>query len=310
MTIALLAHLAGERGEWGPHLIIVPTSVLVNWEMEFKRWLPGFKIVCYYGNAKERKLKRSGWNTANAVHVVITSYKLAVADQHVFRRRQWHYLILDEAQYIKNFRSQRWQTLINLKTKRRLLLSGTPLQNSLMELWSLMHFLMPRMFASQKEFQEWFSDPVNQMLDGSIELSESEQQRIIPRLHKVLRPFLLRRLKKDVAEQLPEKHEHVIACRLSRRQRRLYEDVLASSDAKRSMNSGNYLSLMNLLMQLRKVCNHPDLFAGRPVRSPFFMQPIRLRVPALLTHALDHDPFRHSSPQLIAFISFLHYSKV
>ncbi|XP_042369564.1 helicase SRCAP-like, partial [Plectropomus leopardus] len=112
-TIALLAHLACEKGNWGPHLIIVPTSVMLNWEMELKRWCPGFKILTYFGSQKERKLKRQGWTKPNAFHVCITSYKLVLQDHQAFRRKSWRYLILDEAQNIKNFKSQRWQSLLN-----------------------------------------------------------------------------------------------------------------------------------------------------------------------------------------------------
>ena len=92
-TISLLAYLACEKGIWGSHLVIVPTSVILNWEMEFKKFLPGFKILTYYGNQKERKEKRVGWNMENAFNVCITSYTLVLADQHIFRRKPWHYMM-------------------------------------------------------------------------------------------------------------------------------------------------------------------------------------------------------------------------
>ncbi|KAM6394731.1 LOW QUALITY PROTEIN: helicase SRCAP [Rhynochetos jubatus] len=286
-TISLLAHLACEKGSWGPHLIIVPTSVMLNWEMELKRWCPSFKILTYYGAQKERRLKRQGWTKPNAFHVCVTSYKLVLQDHQAFRRKNWKYLILDEAQNIKNFKSQRWQSLLNFNSQRRLLLTGTPLQNSLMELWSLMHFLMPRVFQSHREFKEWFSNPLTGMIEGSQEYNES----LVKRLHKVLRPFLLRRLKVDVEKQMPKKYEHVLRCRLSKRQRYLYDDFMGQASTKATLASGHFLSVINVLMQLRKVCNHPDLFEPRPVHSPFVTPGVCLRAPALALRALEPGPF-------------------
>ncbi|KAL5108649.1 Helicase domino [Taenia crassiceps] len=290
-TIALLAYLACELGIWGPHLIVVPNSVILNWEVEFKKWCPGFKILTYFGSAKERKAKRKGWTKTNAFHVCITSYRLAIQDSSAFKRKKWKYLILDEAQNIKNFKSQRWQTLLTFNSQRRLLLTGTPLQNSLMELWSLMHFLMPNIFQSHREFQEWFASPLTGMIEGNSEYNEQ----LVMRLHKVLRPFLLRRLKEDVERQMPKKYEHVILCRLSKRQRYLYDDFMSLSTTKDTLASGQFLSVMNILMQLRKVCNHPNLFEPRPITSPFRIADgeVRLEVPRLVAQA--------SQPLLVAF---------
>uniref|UniRef100_A0A8C6LST3 Snf2-related CREBBP activator protein n=1 Tax=Nothobranchius furzeri TaxID=105023 RepID=A0A8C6LST3_NOTFU len=292
-TIALLAHLACEKGNWGPHLIIVPTSVMLNWEMELKRWCPGFKILTYFGSQKERKLKRQGWTKPNAFHVCITSYKLVLQDHQAFRRKSWRYLILDEAQNIKNFKSQRWQSLLNFNSHRRLLLTGTPLQNSLMELWSLMHFLMPHVFQSHREFKEWFSNPLTGMIEGSQEYNEG----LVKRLHKVLRPFLLRRIKADVEKQMPKKYEHVVRCRLSKRQRFLYDDFMAQASTRETLASGHFMSVINILMQLRKVCNHPNLFDPRPIQSPFITQPIIFRTASLVQDALDVPPLKVGSKE-------------
>ncbi|KAL0041297.1 hypothetical protein WJX77_011458 [Trebouxia sp. C0004] len=283
MTIALLAHLACEKGDWGPHLIVVPTSVMLNWEMEFKKWCPAFKLLTYFGSAKERKTKRHGWSKPNAFHICITSYTLVLQDAKMFRRKKWKYLILDEAHMIKNWKSQRWQTLLNFNSKRRLLITGTPLQNDLMELWSLMHFLMPQIFASHAQFKDWFNNPLVGMVEGQQEVNKG----IVERLHSVLRPFLLRRLKCDVEKQLPQKKEHVIRCRLSKRQRTLYEDYMASSDTSATLASSNFLGIINVLMQLRKVCNHPDLFEGRPIVSSFDMWGLPFHMPSLALHALS-----------------------
>ncbi|KAG8156732.1 hypothetical protein KVR01_013337 [Diaporthe batatas] len=276
-TIALLAHLACTHEVWGPHLVIVPTSVMLNWEMEFKKWCPGFKILTYYGNQDERKRKRQGWTNDDFWNVCITSYQIVLQDAQVFRRRRWHYMILDEAHNIKNFRSQRWQTLLGFNTHSRLLLTGTPLQNNLTELWSLLFFLMPSEngvggFADLKEFHDWFARPESQILEHGREQMDEEARAIISKLHKVLRPYLLRRLKADVEKQMPAKIEHVEFCRLSKRQRELYDGFLARSETRDTLSSGNYLSIINCLMQLRKVCNHPDLFVDRPIMTSFRME--------------------------------------
>lgn len=278
-TIALLAHLAVEHEVWGPHLVVVPTSVILNWEMEFKKWCPGFKIMTYYGNQEERRQKRKGWMDDTSWNVLITSYQLVLQDQQVLKRRAWHYMILDEAHNIKNFRSQRWQALLTFRTRARLLLTGTPLQNNLTELWSLLFFLMPsdgddegiEGFADLRNFSEWFRRPVEQILEHGRETMDDEAKRVVTKLHTVLRPYILRRLKADVEKQMPAKYEHVVYCRLSKRQRYLYDGFMSRAQTKETLASGNYLSIINCLMQLRKVCNHPDLFETRPISTSFAM---------------------------------------
>ncbi|KAJ5895533.1 hypothetical protein N7495_007224 [Penicillium taxi] len=279
-TIALLAHLAVDHGVWGPHLVVVPTSVILNWEMEFKKWCPGFKIMTYYGNQEERKIKRKGWTDDNSWNVLITSYQLALQDQISLKRRSWHYMVLDEAHNIKNFRSQRWQALLTFRTRARLLLTGTPLQNNLTELWSLLFFLMPtdgegnngiEGFADLRDFSEWFRRPVEQILEHGRETMDDEAKKVVTKLHTVLRPYILRRLKADVEKQMPGKYEHVVYCRLSKRQRYLYDGFMSMAQTKETLASGNFLSIIHCLMQLRKVCNHPDLFETRPISTSFAM---------------------------------------
>ncbi|KAJ7503144.1 SNF2 family N-terminal domain-containing protein [Mycena galericulata] len=271
-TISLLAHLACDRGIWGPHLIIVPTSVLLNWEMEFKKFLPGFRILSYHGSTKRRKELRQGWNEKHHFNVCITSYTLASRDAVIFKRKPWYYMILDEAHMIKNFRSQRWSTLLSFRSFRRLLLTGTPLQNNLTELWALLQFLMSGQdFANLKEFGEWFSTPLEKAIEAGSALDEDTKQRV-SKLHQVLRPHLLRRLKRDVEKELPSKYEHLVLCPLSKRQRFLYDEFMSRAHTRDALQSGVYQKIANILMQLRKVCNHPDLFEVRPIVTSFAME--------------------------------------
>lgn len=123
--ISLFAHLAEYENNWGPHLIVVPSSLIINWEIELRRWLPSFKLIVYYGN--DRKEKRKGWSKFNSFHICITSYHLILNDIPIFKRRTWEYLILDEAQYIKNFKSKKFSTLLQIRTNYKILLTGTPL---------------------------------------------------------------------------------------------------------------------------------------------------------------------------------------
>jgi helicase SWR1 len=278
-TISLLAYIAVYRNIWGPHLVVVPTSVMLNWEMEFRKFLPGFKILTYYGDINERKRKRMGWrNTGKDMYnVVITSYQLILQDAAAFKMRPWHYLVLDEAHNIKNFKSQRWQTMLTLRTQRRLLLTGTPLQNNIDELWSLLYFLMPAGFAGEgriaslEEFTLALKDPTKQILDQGRQKLDAEAQKVVSRLHEVLRPYLLRRLKAEVEKQMPGKYEHVVYCKLSKRQRQLYDGFMGRASTREILSSGNYMSIINCLMSLRKVCNHPDLFETRAIVTSMAM---------------------------------------
>ncbi|KAG6816590.1 hypothetical protein H0H87_004816 [Tephrocybe sp. NHM501043] len=251
---------------------VVPTSVLLNWEMEFKKFLPGFKVLSYHGSQKRRKELRQGWNDRHHFNVCITSYTLASRDAHIFKRKAWYYLILDEAHMIKNFKSQRWNILLMFRSFRRLLLTGTPLQNNLTELWALLQFLMSGSnFATLKDFGEWFSNPVEKAIEMGNADDDDTMQRVT-KLHTVLRPYLLRRLKRDVEKELPSKYEHLVMCPLSKRQRFLYDEFMARAHTREALQSGVYQKIANILMQLRKVCNHPDLFEVRPIVTSFVME--------------------------------------
>ena len=268
-TIALFARLATEHNLWGPHLIIVPASVVLNWDLEFKRWLPAFKVVTYHGDFVVRKKKRAGWGNLTMVNVVITSYSTAVTDIALLKRRKWLSLVLDEAHNVKNASSKRWNSLLLLKAHRRIFLTGTPLQNNVMELWSLLHFLMPGLFRSAEGFREWFFKPLKstQIFPGKEEQHSGLERSAILRLKTLIEPFILRRLKKTVNLNLPNKTEKIIVCSLSKRQRQLYEDFLNRGKTKRDLKSKKFLSVLNVFAKLRKVCNHPDLFEGKETKT-------------------------------------------
>jgi hypothetical protein len=209
----------------------------------------------------------------------------------MFRRKKWYYLILDEAHNIKNFKSKRWQIMLRFNAFRRLMLTGTPLQNNIIELWSLMHFLMPSLFASRREFTYWFNTP----LVNSIENSQKVNASLLERLHEIIRPFILRRLKKDVAQQLPPKREHIVACKMSKRQAHLYEEFISRSQINTQLSSGNYIGMMNALMQLRKICNHPDLVEPRPVITPVTFGSLFYQVPKLIVNVLQTSIWKNVS---------------
>ncbi|NWI17988.1 INO80 ATPase, partial [Crypturellus soui] len=279
-SIALLAHLAERENIWGPFLIISPASTLNNWHQEFARFVPKFKVLPYWGNPHDRKVIRKFWSqktlyTQDApFHVVITSYQLVVQDVKYFQRVKWQYMVLDEAQALKSSSSVRWKILLQFQCRNRLLLTGTPIQNTMAELWALLHFIMPTLFDSHEEFNEWFSKDIESHAENKSAIDENQ----LSRLHMILKPFMLRRIKKDVENELSDKIEILMYCQQTSRQKLLYQalknkisidDLLQSSMGTTQQAQTTTSSLMNLVMQFRKVCNHPELFERQETWSPF-----------------------------------------
>lgn len=305
-SIAFLGHVAENYGVWGPFLIISPASTLHNWQQEFQRFVPEFKVVPYWGSPAQRKILRQFWDQKDlhkkeaSFHVVITSYQLIVSDYKYFNRIKWHAMILDEAQAIKSTSSVRWKLLLQFNCRNRLLLSGTPIQNSMGELWALLHFIMPTLFDSHEEFNEWFSKDIENHAENKTGIDEKQ----ISRLHMILKPFMLRRIKKDVENELSDKIEIMVCCPLTTRQKFLYmalkkkiriEDLLkATGYMDGHTTDKNFTSnLMNLVMQFRKVCNHPELFERRDVKSPYALPPLEYHMPRLV---FDECRFHKSIP--------------
>ncbi|KAF4787962.1 DNA helicase INO80 [Turdus rufiventris] len=263
-SIALLAHLAERENIWGPFLIISPASTLNNWHQEFARFVPKFKVLPYWGNPHDRKVIRKFWSqktlyTQDApFHVVITSYQLVVQDVKYFQRVKWQYMVLDEAQALKSSSSVRWKILLQFQCRNRLLLTGTPIQNTMAELWALLHFIMPTLFDSHEEFNEWFSKDIESHAENKSAIDENQ----LSRLHMILKPFMLRRIKKDVENELSDKIEILMYCQQTSRQKLLYQalknkisidDLLQSSMGTTQQAQTTTSSLMNLVMQFRKV---------------------------------------------------------
>lgn len=278
-TVAYMAHLAGQEGIWGPHLVVVRTCKLLSWEVEFKRWCPGLKILLYLGNRRERRSKRRWWGEANSFHVCVTSYKLLMKDQSHFLKRRWRHLVLDEVQLIKNMTEKHWETVFALRSEQRILLINTPLQNTLKELWTMIHFLLPGITRPYSDF------PVKAGTDQN----QDYCHKLVIRLHRMIQPFILRRSKRDVEKQLPKKYEHILKCRLSNRQKSLYEDILTQPGAQEALKTGHFVSVLQVLMQLQRVCNHPELVVPRVTSSSYFFSSLEYNVPSLVLGAIQTD---------------------
>jgi ATP-dependent helicase STH1/SNF2 len=273
-SISLLTYVFEIKHNHGPFLVVVPLSTLSNWVNEFKKWAPDLVVVIYKGAPQARKDIFKHEMASFQFNVLLTTYEYIMKDKHILRKYDWQYIIVDEGHRMKNAQSKFAMTLGTMYTSRnRLLLTGTPLQNSLPELWALLNFLLPTIFESVDTFEQWFSKPFAQFSGSgeTNELSDEERMLIINRLHQVLRPFLLRRVKSSVLDQLPDKVERVLKCELSGWQKILYRRIQEGSalllesggdENGEAKGKTKYTSkgLSNVLMQLRKVCNHPYLF--------------------------------------------------
>lgn len=261
-TISLITYLVETKKNSGPYMIIVPLSTVGNWVRELDLWAPSLVKVVYRGDKQTRRSIQQNEMAGLGFNVLLTTYEFTVKDQHVLSPISWQYIIIDEGHRMKNADCKLAMTLgVKYRSRNRLLLTGTPLQNNLTELWALLNFLLPTIFSSADTFETWFKQPFESTtLGDTAELEEEETLLVINRLHQVLRPFLLRRLKTDVESQLPEKVEHVLHCDMSSWQRVIYRQVKARVGLATGSHNGGVKSFNNLLMQCKKICNHPYLF--------------------------------------------------
>ncbi len=264
-TLSLITYLIETKKVPGPYLVIVPLSTLTNWTIEFEKWAPSVRKIVYKGPPIQRKQYQARIK-AGDFQILLTTYEFIIKDRPLLSKIKWAHMIIDEGHRMKNAQSKLSSTIQQYyHTDYRLILTGTPLQNNLPELWALLNFVLPKIFNSVKSFDEWFNTPfANTGGQDKIDLSEEETLLIIRRLHKVLRPFLLRRLKKDVEKDLPDKVEKVVKCKMSALQSTLYTmaikyKTLIIGDSG-SKHSAAKMGLNNRIMQLRKICNHPFVF--------------------------------------------------
>ncbi|XP_069042665.1 chromodomain-helicase-DNA-binding protein 3 isoform X3 [Lepisosteus oculatus] len=273
-TIVFLYSLFKEGHTKGPFLVSAPLSTIINWEREFEMWAPDFYVVTYTGDKESRAIIRENEFSFedNAIkggkkafkmkreapvkfHVLLTSYELITIDQTALKSIDWACLVVDEAHRLKNNQSKFFRRLNDYKIDHKLLLTGTPLQNNLEELFHLLNFLTPDRFNNLEGFLEEFAD-----------ISKEDQ---IKKLHDLLGPHMLRRLKADVFKNMPAKTELIVRVELSPMQKKYYKYILTRNfEALNSKGGGNQVSLLNIMMDLKKCCNHPYLFPVASMEAP------------------------------------------
>ncbi|XP_022985070.1 ATP-dependent DNA helicase DDM1 [Cucurbita maxima] len=265
-TIGFLAHLKG-KGLDGPYLVIAPLSTLSNWINEILRFVPTVSAIIYHGNKKQREeIRRKSMPKTIGPNfpIVVTSYEIAMSDaKKVLRHYNWKYLVVDEGHRLKNSKCKLLKELKYITVENKLLLTGTPLQNNLAELWSLLNFILPDIFSSNEEFESWFDLSGKSHAEEQEETQENRKAQVVAKLHAILRPFLLRRMKSDVELMLPRKKEIILYATMTECQKNFQEHLINKTLESHlsEKGSGHVLKgkLNNLMVQLRKNCNHPDL---------------------------------------------------
>ncbi|KFZ24240.1 hypothetical protein V502_01276 [Pseudogymnoascus sp. VKM F-4520 (FW-2644)] len=246
-TISLIALLREKEKYLGPHLIVAPLSTLSNWVEEFQKWTPSVPVLLYHGDPAKREELRTTKITKHLENgrptskfpVVCTSYDIILRDKNYLSHINWEFIIIDEGHRLKNFNSQLFQELRKFTSATRLLISGTPLQNNLKELWSLLNFLLPTVFVDWEAFESWFDFSDLQDEEGTEEfIADQKKQELVKKIHLVLQPLLLRRIKADVEHMLPRKREYVLYAPMTEQQTELY-DILSdkSQDARKYLEN-------------------------------------------------------------------------
>lgn len=262
-TIATLSYLKFTVGMPGPHLIVCPKSVMGNWYREFKRWCPALKVYRFHcsSDIRPRIVKAHLHPPENLRYdAVVTTFEMVLEEINAFKRIKWKYLVVDEAHKLKNEESKAHVALNSLFTIQRLIITGTPLQNNLKELWALLHFLAPELFVEAAAFETWFDTASGQ-----------QDEKVMSNIHKMLTPLMLRRLKSEVNTGIPPKKEIYVSSKLTKKQREWYLHILSKDSDIINKAKGGTSALTNVLMELRKVINHPFLINGVEDGPPFLI---------------------------------------
>lgn len=293
-TLALLNFLFEKQGIEGPFIVIAPATTLLNWQKEINIWCPSVNSVVYIGNQDSREIIRkkefffnkvpanekkgrnnSAMKSITKFNILITSYEMAIQECKFLKRIAWETMVIDEAHRLKNNDSKFFKISMEYTTKFKILLTGTPLQNNIMELVNLIEFISPekarylKNIESLKIFLDLKNSNMNEKQMSNLQnVTESEKQKALNELTQVLAPHILRRTKDDVKIQLPEFEEIIVKVSLTEKQKYYYKNVLLKNyDVLKTLDGKNKIqprvSLLNILNNLRLVCNHPYLFLYR-----------------------------------------------
>jgi len=254
-TLQIITFLLSEKKEKGgwPSIVVAPTSVVYNWESEIEKFAPSLKVLVVSGSKAER---RELIKEIEKQDVIITSYPLIRNDIDEYKKIKFRYCILDEAQHIKNPNSLNAKSVKSIKANNYFALTGTPMENSLMELWSIFDFLMPGYLLSKKKFTERYEKPIVREQDSNA----------LKDLNIHIKPFILRRVKKDVLKELPDKIEQKIVVDMTKEQKKVYIAYLKSikGEIEEEINHKGFnksqIKILAGLTRLRQICCHPGMF--------------------------------------------------
>ncbi|KZT63927.1 hypothetical protein DAEQUDRAFT_72465 [Daedalea quercina L-15889] len=266
-TISFFGYLKHYRDTPGPHLVVVPKSTLQNWAREFEKWTPDVKTAVLTGSKEERAELIATRLIPQDFDVLITSYEVCLIEKSVLKKFSFEYIAIDEAHRIKNVDSILSQIVRSFLSRGRLLITGTPLQNNMKELFALLNFICPEIFSDYADLESFLHKD-----EAEAEGDDEKSKKVVEALHKILRPFLLRRVKSDVEKNLLPKKEINIYVGLTEMQRKWYRSVLEKDiDAVNGLTGKKEgkTRLMNMVMQLRKVTCHPYLFDGAEPGPPY-----------------------------------------